>query len=181
MYHHILQHSSTCILIQIEPPFRPEVTDDTDVSNFDTDFTSEDPTLTPPDDSEFTVIASLLSTLASSQACICCHILRPASVVTFPGLHLLSHFQACICCYIPRLASVVTFPGLHLLLHSQACICCHIPRPASVVTFPDLHLLSHSQACICCHIPRLASVVTLCLYLVCVFYALGQIQLHQRF
>lgn len=43
-----------CALIQIEPPFKPDVTDDTDVSNFDTDFTSEDPTLTPPDDSEFT-------------------------------------------------------------------------------------------------------------------------------
>ena len=39
---------------QIEPPFKPEVVDDTDVSNFDTDFTSEDPTLTPPDDSEST-------------------------------------------------------------------------------------------------------------------------------
>lgn len=37
---------------KIEPPFKPEVGDATDVSNFDTDFTSEDPTLTPPDDND---------------------------------------------------------------------------------------------------------------------------------
>ena len=36
----------------MEPPFKPDIKDDTDVSYFDTDFTSENPELTPPDNSE---------------------------------------------------------------------------------------------------------------------------------
>jgi len=35
---------------QVEPPFKPEIKDATDVSYFDTDFTSENPDLTPPDE-----------------------------------------------------------------------------------------------------------------------------------
>ena len=42
--------------IQIEAPFKPDVTSATDVRNFDTDFTSEEPQLTPPDSSEFSFI-----------------------------------------------------------------------------------------------------------------------------
>ena len=38
------------LLSQIEPPFIPEIKSETDVSYFDTDFTSEAPQLTPPDD-----------------------------------------------------------------------------------------------------------------------------------
>ena len=34
---------------RVEPPFRPDIKDDTDVSYFDTDFTSENPELTPLD------------------------------------------------------------------------------------------------------------------------------------
>lgn len=37
-------------LLQIEAPFKPIIKDDTDVSYFDTDFTSEEPELTPPED-----------------------------------------------------------------------------------------------------------------------------------
>ena len=35
---------------QIPAPFKPEVRSETDVANFDTDFTSEAPELTPPDE-----------------------------------------------------------------------------------------------------------------------------------
>lgn len=35
---------------QIPAPFKPEVKNETDVSNFDTDFTTEKPELTPPDE-----------------------------------------------------------------------------------------------------------------------------------
>lgn len=51
--------------VQIEAPFKPEVGDATDVSNFDTDFTSEDPTLTPPDDSK-----SLIITHSNNSQCV---------------------------------------------------------------------------------------------------------------
>lgn len=37
---------------QVEPPFKPEIKDATDVSYFDTDFTSENPELTPPDEAD---------------------------------------------------------------------------------------------------------------------------------
>ena len=50
-----VQSESWLSCYQIETPFKPEVGDATDVSNFDTDFTSEDPTLTPPDDSKYTL------------------------------------------------------------------------------------------------------------------------------
>lgn len=35
---------------QIAAPFKPDIKNETDVSYFDTDFTSEKPDLTPPDD-----------------------------------------------------------------------------------------------------------------------------------
>nr|QIA61837.1 RAC serine/threonine-protein kinase [Halichondria panicea] len=37
---------------KIEAPFKPEITSETDVSNFDPDFTTEKPQLTPPDASD---------------------------------------------------------------------------------------------------------------------------------
>ena len=37
---------------KIPPPFKPVVTSETDVRYFDPDFTSENPDLTPPDNSE---------------------------------------------------------------------------------------------------------------------------------
>ena len=38
---------------QINAPFKPEIKGETDVSYFDTDFTSEEPGLTPPDEGEW--------------------------------------------------------------------------------------------------------------------------------
>ncbi len=40
--------------LQLEAPFKPEIKDETDVSNFDPDFTAEHPQLTPPDACELT-------------------------------------------------------------------------------------------------------------------------------
>lgn len=45
-------HIHECTWLQVEPPFKPDIKDDTDVSYFDTDFTSENPELTPPDNGE---------------------------------------------------------------------------------------------------------------------------------
>ena len=38
------------MFVQIEAPFKPVIKNDTDVSYFDTDFTSEEPELTPPEE-----------------------------------------------------------------------------------------------------------------------------------
>lgn len=43
---------------QVEPPFKPRVASDTDIGNFDSTFTSEPATLTPPAPSELTEAAS---------------------------------------------------------------------------------------------------------------------------
>lgn len=47
-YHDLLQYSLQFFL-QIEPPFKPQVTSDTDTRYFDTEFTGESVELTPPD------------------------------------------------------------------------------------------------------------------------------------
>ena len=36
-------------MLQIKPPYLPNVLDDADFSNFDADFISEKPVITPPD------------------------------------------------------------------------------------------------------------------------------------
>lgn len=43
---------SSFFLIQIEAPFKPEIKGEVDTTNFDAEFTSEEPQLTPPDASE---------------------------------------------------------------------------------------------------------------------------------
>ena len=40
------------LMLQITPPFKPNIRSETDVSYFDTDFTREAPQLTPPDTRE---------------------------------------------------------------------------------------------------------------------------------
>lgn len=51
--------------VQVEAPFKPVIKNDTDVSYFDTDFTSEEPELTPPE--EGMCRSDLLKVLVTSK------------------------------------------------------------------------------------------------------------------
>ena len=45
----VLVVTALIFFLQIKPPFLPIVEDEEDFSNFDADFTSQDPMITPPD------------------------------------------------------------------------------------------------------------------------------------
>ena len=49
LYYYNTESLDKYYALQIEPPFLPKVQDDTDFSNFDANFTSLKPVVTPPD------------------------------------------------------------------------------------------------------------------------------------
>lgn len=58
MYNKLLSVSVTS-LVQLVPPFMPQVSSETDTRYFDEEFTAQSITITPPEKCEYTVSLSL--------------------------------------------------------------------------------------------------------------------------
>lgn len=89
---------------RVPPPFIPTISNPTDTSNFDTEFTSVTPVLTPVQSGQYP--CSLYSYFSSNR----CHSSLPSHAGTIPWLLLYGGFRVILRCLFVRVLCVLYCP-----------------------------------------------------------------------